>query len=124
MYDMLGCREPVNLSCREEVFSETADAGDSRTFGSRNTIGGFDYCLSVSLGQITYKKIGNFLLVRACVLSLSSRLLLFYAHGLGIGKRSTVATKVIERIEAHYEVQDVEMGKVYRWCPESVVVEC
>jgi hypothetical protein len=62
--------------------------------------------------------------VRACVLSLSSRLLLFYAYGLGIGKRSTVATKVIERIEAHYEVQDVEMGKVYRWCPESVVVEC
>jgi hypothetical protein len=51
-------------------------------------------------------------------------LLLFYAYGLGIGKRSTVATKVIERIEAHYEVQDVEMGKVYRWCPESVVVEC
>ena len=32
--------------------------------------------------------------------------------------------KVIERIEAHYETQDAEMGKVYRWCPESVVVEC
>ncbi len=32
--------------------------------------------------------------------------------------------KVIERVNAHYEVQDVEMGKVYRWCPESVVVEC
>lgn len=32
--------------------------------------------------------------------------------------------KVIERLEAHYEVQDVEMGKVYRWWPESVVVEC
>jgi hypothetical protein len=31
---------------------------------------------------------------------------------------------VIERVQAHYEVQDVEMGKVYRWCPESVVVEC
>jgi hypothetical protein len=33
-------------------------------------------------------------------------------------------TKVIERLDAHYEVQDVEMGKVYRWHPESVVVEC
>jgi hypothetical protein len=33
-------------------------------------------------------------------------------------------TKVIERVEAHYEVQDVEMGKVYRWCPESIVVGC
>ncbi len=32
--------------------------------------------------------------------------------------------KVIERVEAHYEVQDVEMGKVYRWHPESIVVEC
>ena len=32
-------------------------------------------------------------------------------------------TKVIERVEAHYEVQDVEMGKVYRWRPETVVVE-
>ncbi len=35
-----------------------------------------------------------------------------------------MATKVIERIRAHYEVQDLEMGKVYRWCPESIVVEC
>ena len=35
-----------------------------------------------------------------------------------------MATKVIEHVNAHYEVQDVEMGKVYRWCPESVVVEC
>jgi hypothetical protein len=34
------------------------------------------------------------------------------------------STKVIERIDAHYEVQDVGMGKVYRWRPESVVVEC
>ncbi len=31
---------------------------------------------------------------------------------------------VIERVEAHYEVQDVEMGKVYRWCPANVSVEC
>ena len=32
--------------------------------------------------------------------------------------------KVIEHVQAHYEVIDVEMGKVYRWHPESVVVEC
>jgi ribosomal protein S27AE len=32
--------------------------------------------------------------------------------------------KVIKRLEAHYEVQDLEMGKVYRWRPESIVVEC
>ena len=40
------------------------------------------------------------------------------------GKGKVPMTKVIERVEAHYEVQDVEMGKVYRWCPESIVVRC
>ena len=32
--------------------------------------------------------------------------------------------KIIECAEAHYEIQDVEMGKIYRWCPERAVVEC
>lgn len=32
--------------------------------------------------------------------------------------------KVVERLAAHYEVRDVEMGKVYTWRPEGVVVEC
>ena len=32
--------------------------------------------------------------------------------------------KVIERLQAHYEIQDVAMGKVYRWCPERILVEC
>ena len=32
--------------------------------------------------------------------------------------------RFIERIAAHYEVQDEEMGKLYRWCPESAVVRC
>ena len=32
--------------------------------------------------------------------------------------------KVIERLQAHYEIQDVAMGKVYRWCPQSLVLEC
>jgi hypothetical protein len=32
-------------------------------------------------------------------------------------------TQVIERVKAHYEVEAVEMGTVYRWCPESVVIE-
>jgi hypothetical protein len=39
------------------------------------------------------------------------------------GNRELVA-KVIECVEAHYEIQDVVMGKVYRWCPERIVVEC
>jgi hypothetical protein len=32
--------------------------------------------------------------------------------------------RVIERVAGHYETQDVELGRIYRWCPESVVVEC
>jgi hypothetical protein len=31
---------------------------------------------------------------------------------------------VIERTEGRYEVQEVEFGRVYRWLPERVVVEC
>lgn len=31
---------------------------------------------------------------------------------------------VVERVEGHYDVRDVEFGGVYRWCPESVIVEC
>jgi|SRR3712207_2505801 len=42
----------------------------------------------------------------------------------GKGKEEVGVTKVLERLEAHYEVEDVEMGKVYRWCPERAVVEC
>ncbi|MDX6381666.1 MAG: hypothetical protein QOI57_2690 [Rubrobacteraceae bacterium] len=31
---------------------------------------------------------------------------------------------VVKRTEGCYEVQDVEFGKVYRWEPGSVMVEC
>lgn len=32
--------------------------------------------------------------------------------------------RVVGCVEAHYDVQEVEFGRVYRWCPEGVVVEC
>jgi hypothetical protein len=32
--------------------------------------------------------------------------------------------KVIEKVEACYEVEKMEFGTLYRWCPESVVIEC
>ncbi len=32
--------------------------------------------------------------------------------------------RIIEHTKGHYETQDVEFGRVYRWCPESVVIEC
>jgi hypothetical protein len=37
---------------------------------------------------------------------------------------STVDERVVERTGGHYEVQKVEFGRVYRWCPKRVVVEC
>ena len=44
----------------------------------------------------------------------------------GRGEKGTgeTVTQVIEHVEAHYEVQAMEMGTLYRWCPESVVIEC
>ena len=32
--------------------------------------------------------------------------------------------RVVERIAEHYDAQEVEFGRVYKWCPELVVVEC
>jgi hypothetical protein len=32
--------------------------------------------------------------------------------------------KVVECIGARYELQDVQMGKVYKWCPAIVTVQC
>ena len=33
--------------------------------------------------------------------------------------------RIIERIPAHYEVEEVtNLGRSYRWCPERIVVEC
>lgn len=32
--------------------------------------------------------------------------------------------QVIEHIEGYYDVEEVEFGRVYRWHPGSVVIEC
>ena len=33
--------------------------------------------------------------------------------------------RIVERIPAHYEVEEVgNLGQSYRWCPEQIVVEC
>ena len=31
---------------------------------------------------------------------------------------------MVERIKGRYDVQEVEFGRVYCWCPERVVAEC
>ncbi len=35
-----------------------------------------------------------------------------------------MTSKVIEHVQPRYEVQDVELGKVYKWRPKHVLVEC
>jgi hypothetical protein len=32
--------------------------------------------------------------------------------------------RVIERVAEHYDVQEMPFGRVYRWSPEQVVLEC
>jgi hypothetical protein len=32
--------------------------------------------------------------------------------------------KIIERVAEHYDTQEMEFGRTYIWCPESVVLEC
>lgn len=39
------------------------------------------------------------------------------------GKGELMIT-IVERIQGHYDVQEMEFGRVYRWCPECVVVDC
>ncbi len=39
-------------------------------------------------------------------------------------RRGTTVVRVVECIGARYELQDVEIGKVYKWCPANVTVEC
>jgi hypothetical protein len=53
-----------------------------------------------------------------------SRPATYYFLGKGKERAKEHMAKVIQCVKAHYEVQDLEMGKVYRWCPESVVLEC
>lgn len=31
---------------------------------------------------------------------------------------------VVEQVKGHYDVQEVEFGRVYRWCPGRVVAGC
>jgi hypothetical protein len=39
-------------------------------------------------------------------------------------ERDLVSTKVIERVNARYDIQEVQLGKVYKWRPESLLIEC
>jgi hypothetical protein len=35
-----------------------------------------------------------------------------------------MVVRFIERIEGHYEEQEVPFGTVYRWCPDCILLEC
>lgn len=31
---------------------------------------------------------------------------------------------IVEHVQGHYDVQEVEFGRVYKWCPERTIVDC
>ena len=35
-----------------------------------------------------------------------------------------MSTKVIERVDPRYNIQELPLGKVYKWRPESLLIEC
>ena len=43
---------------------------------------------------------------------------------LSVAERRRPIVRVIKRVEGCYKAQDVEFGRVYKWCPECVVLEC
>jgi hypothetical protein len=53
---------------------------------------------------------------------LSKRAASFWQRGQK--RKKAVVAKVVGRVEACYDVEEVEYGKVYRWQPETLVVEC
>jgi hypothetical protein len=55
-----------------------------------------------------------------CFLVGKGKLLVYLEEG---EKENTMA-KIVERTRARHEVRQVDLGKVYRWRPGSVVVEC
>src|SRR5215207_10544732 len=63
-------------------------------------------------------------LVKVSGVSPSSRGLLHGESGRGEKGTGETVAQVIEHVQAHYEVQAMERGTLYRWCPESVVIEC
>jgi hypothetical protein len=49
----------------------------------------------------------------------------FVSLGKGKARREKeLAVQVVECIGERYELQDAEMGIVYKWCPAIVTVEC
>ena len=32
--------------------------------------------------------------------------------------------QIIERVAEHYDTQEMEFARTYRWCPECVLMEC
>ena len=39
-------------------------------------------------------------------------------------RRMFFAVRIVEHVKGHYETQDVEYGRVYKWQPGSITVEC
>jgi hypothetical protein len=44
--------------------------------------------------------------------------------GKEAGRKEGRSVTIAKCTEGFYEVQDVEFGKVYKWCPQNVLVDC
>ena len=43
---------------------------------------------------------------------------------MDIDRERRFVVHIVERVAAHYDVEEAGFGKVYRWCPANVVAEC
>src|SRR5215210_4961959 len=46
------------------------------------------------------------------------------AQGERTGRGTYQVVKVLECVGEHYEFQDVQRARVYKWCPAAVALEC
>jgi hypothetical protein len=53
--------------------------------------------------------------------ALYSRILGFVHRG---ERAKGLVAKVIEKVDAHYDVQQLEFGRAYKWRPGSLLLEC
>jgi hypothetical protein len=45
-------------------------------------------------------------------------------HGMHRERGKFLAMRITEQTNGHYKTQDVDLGRVYRWQPGGVTVEC
>jgi hypothetical protein len=47
-----------------------------------------------------------------------------YRLSVGVVGGRRGAVRIIERLPEHYEEQEMVYGRAYKWCPETIVIQC